>query len=248
LGVREVHVGCSGWNYRDWRGAFYPEGVPASRWLEHYAQRFTTVEVNTTFYRLTKRDTVARWVEQTPPGFLFAVKGSRYLTHMRRLQDRDRGLHRFFDPLAPMIEAGKLGPVLWQLPATFRRDDELLDAWLEALRAFPAPGHALEFRDASWFHPAVEEILRRHGAALVIAHRRGELAFQTEAITTDWTFVRFHFGDRGRRGNYSDTELREWAARIDGFRRRAEVFAYFNNDWEAFAPRNGLALQRELAR
>jgi uncharacterized protein YecE (DUF72 family) len=241
-------VGCSGWNYRDWRGAFYPEGVPASRWLEHYARRFGTVEVNTTFYRLTKRETVARWVQQTPPGFQFAVKGSRFLTHMRRLQDRDRGLRRFFDPLAPMIEAGKLGPVLWQLPATFRRDDELLDAWLEALRAFPATGHAMEFRHESWFAGDVEEILRRHGAALVIAHRRGELAFQTEALTTDWTFLRFHYGDRGRRGNYADSELQDWARRIAGLRERAEVFAFFNNDWEAFAPRNALRLQRLLDR
>jgi uncharacterized protein YecE (DUF72 family) len=237
-----VRVGCSGWNYRDWRGAVYPPGLPAARWLEHYAARFDTVEVNTTFYRLPARDAVARWVEQTPERFVFAVKGSRFLTHMKRLTDTGQGLERFYERIEPLVASRRLGPVLWQLPERFHRDDERLDRWLAAL---PAGRHALEFRHPSWFHPEVEALLRARGAALVIADRRG-LDFQTHAMTAGWTFVRFHHGSRGRRGNYSHSELEAWCRRLSGWAGEREVFAYFNNDWEAFAPRNAATLARCL--
>jgi len=105
-----VRIGCSGWNYQSWRASFYPPRTPASRWLEHYARVFDTVEVNSTFYRLAKREAVARWVEQTPPDFLFAIKSSQYLTHMRRLTDMERGVHRLYEPLQPLIDAGRMGP------------------------------------------------------------------------------------------------------------------------------------------
>ncbi len=239
---RPVRVGCSGWNYRDWRGTFYPAGLPPARWLEHYAARFATVEVNATFYRLPSRDAVARWVEQTPEGFVFCVKGSRYLTHIRRLRDTGQGLERFYERIEPLVAAGRLGPVLWQLPERFHRDDERLDRWLSAL---PAGRHALEFRHPSWFVGEVEALLRAHGAALVVADRPG-LDFQTHALTAPWTFVRLHHGHRGRRGNYSATELEEWARRLRGWAREREVFTFFNNDWEAFAPRNAAQLARLL--
>ena len=119
-----IRIGCSGWNYASWRDGFYPQGLPASRWLEHYARTFDTVEVNTTFYRLARREAVARWVRQAPAGFCFAVKSSRYLTHMKRLTDLDVGVDRLYEPLQPLIAAGRLGPVLWQLPGNFHRNDE----------------------------------------------------------------------------------------------------------------------------
>jgi uncharacterized protein YecE (DUF72 family) len=241
--LRPAHVGCSGWNYRDWRERFYPKGLPQSRWLEYYASVFDTVEVNFTFYRLPNRDAVARWVEQTPPGFVFAVKGSRYLTHMKRLTDLGQGLERFYERIEPLRDAGRLGPVLWQLPERFHRDEERLAGLLDAV---PPGRHCVELRHPSWFVPEVMEVLRSRGAALVIADRPG-LDFQTHELTADWTFVRFHHGRRGRRGNYSDAELREWAARIDGWRRSVEVNAYFNNDWEAFAPHNALTLRKALS-
>ena len=238
-----VWVGCSGWNYASWRGRFYPDGLPARRWLEHYASRFDTVEVNATFYRLATRRAVESWVQQTPPGFLFAVKASRYLTHVKRLRDLDRGIQRFSAPLEPMQAARRLGPVLWQLPENFHRDDARLDA---ALSAFPRGRQAVEFRHQSWFVPEVEEILRRHGAALVIGHHP-QRPFQTLAITAAFTFVRFHYGARGRRGNYSERELAEWASRIADWRDDGlDVFAYFNNDWEGFAPRNAARLESLL--
>jgi uncharacterized protein YecE (DUF72 family) len=239
-----VRVGCSGWQYKDWRGRLYPEGLPASRWLPRYAEQFDTVEVNSTFYRLASRDAVARWVEQTPDGFVFAAKASRYLTHVRRLRDIDQGVHRYYERIMPLVEADKLGPVVWQLPPNFRRDDEVLAAALERL---PPGRHCFEFRHESWFTQATYSILREHDAALVIAdHPRWP--FQARELTADWTLLRLHHGHRGRRGNYSETELDEWARRIRTWSRRADVFVYFNNDWEGFALANARSLRRRLPR
>lgn len=240
-----VHVGCSGWAYRDWRERFYPAGCPQARWLSSYAERFETVELNTTFYRLARPEAVARWVRETPPQFLFAAKASRYLTHMKRLTDLSRGVERFYASIAPLVESGKLGPVIWQLPESFHRDDARLAAALEAIADLPPRRHAFEFRHESWFAPEVEALLRAHGVALVIGDTP-QRPFQTLALTAGFTVVRFHFGRRGRRGNYSEAELRAWAARLREWRGEVEVFAYFNNDWEAFAPRNAARL-RELA-
>lgn len=240
--MRTARIGCSGWNYDSWRGPFYPIRAPRRRWLELYASRFDTVEVNSTFYRLARRDAVATWVRDTPASFIFAVKASRYLTHVKRLTDLDQGIQRFYDPLEPLLQAGRLGPVLWQLPENFHRDDARLHAWLAAL---PGGRHTIEFRHPSWFVPAVLNALREHRVALTIGDHRSR-PFQPRVATADWWFVRFHFGTRGRRGNYSDSEVDEWAGRIAAWRRRGEVFAYFNNDWDAFAPANAWRLARRL--
>ncbi len=243
--TRPVRVGLSGWNYAHWRnGVFYPPRCPASRWLEFYAERFDTVEVNSTFYRLPRRDAVARWVEQTPEDFPFSVKASRYLTHVKRLRDLGPGLERFLERIEPLLASPKLGPLLWQLPPTFRRDDDRL---AEALARFPRElRHCVEFRDPSWFAEETYALLREHGVALVIGDRPQVNWFQTHELTADWTFVRFHGGTRGLRGNYSESELREWAARLRAWSGTHEVFAYFNNDWEGFAPRNALRLKELL--
>lgn len=240
--MRAVRIGCSGWNYADWRGTFYPRGTPPRRWLGHYATRFDTVEVNSTFYRLASRDAVAAWVEQTPEDFVFALKASRYMTHVKRLADLPVAIGRYFERIEPLVNSPKLGPIVWQLPATFHRDDERLAG---ALGALPPGRHCFEFRHPSWFAPDVYGLLREAGAALVIGDTP-DRPFQSYEMTADWTLVRFHQGRRGRRGKYSDTELDEWAERIAGWRRRVEVYAFFNNDWEAFAVRNATALRRRL--
>jgi len=240
--MRPVRIGCSGWNYDDWRGRLYPEGLGKPRWLSRYAEAFDTVEVNSTFYRLASRNAVARWVEQTPPGFLFAAKASRYLTHIRRLRELEQGIERYYERIEPLVESGKLGPIVWQLPANFRRDDEVLAG---ALSALPPGRHCFEFRHESWFKPQVYELLRDHGVALVIADSP-KWPFQARKVTCDWTLVRLHHGRRGRRGNYSERELDEWARRIAQWRRRAEVLVYFNNDWEGFAVANARSLKRRL--
>jgi uncharacterized protein YecE (DUF72 family) len=240
--MKPVHVGCSGWNYRDWRETVYPKGLPARRWLEHYATLFETVEVNNTFYRLPAVDAVRNWAEQTPRGFVFTVKASRYLTHIKRLTEMGAGVERFYERIEPLREAGKLGPVLWQLPGNFRRDDERLGRALEQL---PAGRHCFEFRHESWFVPDVYALLRRHGVALVIGDHP-DRPFQTHEQTAPWTLVRFHYGRRGRNGNYSLTELEEWRRRIASWRTDREVFAYFNNDWSGYAVRNARWLAAHL--
>jgi uncharacterized protein YecE (DUF72 family) len=242
---RPVRIGCSGWNYASWKEELY-EGRPARSWLEHYARHFDTVEVNTTFYRLPSRDAVANWERTVPPGFLFTIKASRYLTHVKRLQDLGPGLARFYERLEPLLASPKLGPLLWQLPPTFKRDDERLASALALLP--PGQRHCFEFRHPSWFADEVYDLLRRHGVALAIGDRPEVRAFQAHVFTADWTLVRFHYGSRGRRGNYSETELREWARRFEEWRAGVEIFAYFNNDWEVFAVRNALRLRTLLAR
>jgi uncharacterized protein YecE (DUF72 family) len=240
--VKPVHIGCSGWNYTDWRGVLYPKGLPTTRWLERYAEVFDTVEINNTFYRLPSRDAVRGWVEQSPAGFTFAVKSSRYLTHIKRLTDMEQGVARLLERLEPLTGSPKMGPMLWQLPANFKRDDERL---AHALDHLPAGRHAFEFRDPSWFDDEVLETLRRHGVALVIGDHP-ERPWQPHEVTADFTFVRFHHGHRGRRGNYSQTELDEWARELKRLARRSEVFAYFNNDWEGFAIHNARGMRERL--
>jgi uncharacterized protein YecE (DUF72 family) len=240
-GRRPVRIGCSGWNYASWKDEFY-EGRPARLWLEHYAQHFDTVEVNNTFYRLPNRESVANWERTAPQGFLFTIKASRYLTHIKRLQELGEGLERFYERIEPLLQSPKMGPVLWQLPPTFKRDDERLANALARLDR-TNERHCVEFRHASWFATDVYELLREHRVALVIGDRPEVHAFQAHELTADWTLVRFHYGSRGRRGNYSETELREWAERIRAWSERIEVFAYFNNDWEVFAVRNALRMK-----
>jgi uncharacterized protein YecE (DUF72 family) len=237
-----IRVGCSGWNYASWRDVLYPKGCPQRRWLERYAEVFDTVEVNATFYRLPSRDGVARWVTQTPEDFVFAVKSSRYLTHMKRLTDMDRGVGRLLERLEPLTQSPKMGPMLWQLPETFHRDDERLAFALERL---PPGRHAFEFRHESWFADEVLDALRAHGVALAIGDHP-ERPWQRREVTADFTYVRFHYGRRGRRGNYGPSELDVWARELAGFARDGDVFAYFNNDWEGFAVRNALDLRARL--
>jgi uncharacterized protein YecE (DUF72 family) len=240
--MRRVWIGCSGWNYRDWRERVYPKGLGTGRWLEHYATLFDTVEVNSTFYRLASPDAVARWVKQTPSHFVFAAKASRYLTHIKRLTELDRGVRRFYEGIQPLVDSEKVGPIVWQLPENFHRDDDRLAAALDGL---PPGRHCFEFRHRSWFTDDVYSLLREHGVALVIGDHP-ERPFQSYERTADWTFIRLHHGQRGRRGNYSETELEVWAERIADWRESAEVFVYFNNDWEGFAVRNGTWMRKQL--
>jgi uncharacterized protein YecE (DUF72 family) len=228
-----IRVGCSGWNYADWRERVYPKGLPPSRWLAHYS----------TFYRLAKPKPVAAWVEATPPEFVFAVKASQYLTHMKRLIDIEQGIERFYAGIAPLAASPKLGPVLWQLPERFERDVPRLAAALDQL---PSGRHAFEFRHESWFTDEVLDLLRWHGVALAVGHHP-QRPWQPWETTTDWSFVRFHWG-RGRRGNYSESQLQELAPRVAEMAEAGDCFAYFNNDWEGFAVANAKRLRRLLAR
>ena len=176
---------------------------------------------------------------------MLAVKVSRYLTHIVRMRETAKHLGLLLDRIEPLVGTPKLGPLLWQLPPTFQRDDERLAS---ALAELPQElRHAFEFRHESWFADDVMELLRAHRVTLVIADGPKVRGFQRHELTADFAFVRFHAGARGRRGNYSDAELAEWADRIRGWADEGDVFAYFNNDWEGFAPRNAAALRGLLA-
>ena len=244
--MEPVRVGCSGWNYRDWRERFYPKGMPAREWLAHYANEFDTVEVNTTFYRLPATASVARWVDETPAGFTFAVKVSRYITHIKRLLEVPQHLPLLYERIAPLLRSPKLGPLLWQLPPTFKVDLDRLAGALEHLH--DGHRHAFEFRHESWFCEEVYTLLREHRVALVIGDRPEVNAFQAHELTAGFAFVRFHSGTRGRNGNYSHSELDEWADRLERWSREVDVFAYFNNDWEGFAVENARYLKARLGR
>jgi uncharacterized protein YecE (DUF72 family) len=204
---------------------------------------FDTVEVNATFYRLPETSTVRNWAEQVPDGFLFAVKGSRYLTHMRRLRDMKDGLRRFWERIEPLPEAGRLGPVLWQLPERFERADDVLR---DALEALPPADHCFEFRHGSWFADEVYALLEEHGASLAIGDD-ARRPLPAAGPVGPLAYLRLHYGSRGRDGNYSDRELEGWRRRIAGWRARRAVFVYLNNDWRGYAPRNARTLRRSLS-
>ncbi len=232
-----VLVGTSGWQYRHWRDAFYPAGVPQRQWLEYYAGRFPTVESNGTFYRLPARATFEQWRARTPDGFVVAVKASRYLTHVRRLRDPAGPVGRMLEAFAGLGE--KLGPVLLQLPPDMRADHALLD---QALAQFP-PGTrvAVEPRHRSWWSDPVRDVLTARGAALCWADRAGQPVTPLWR-TADWGYVRFHEGTATPWPRYTDDCLREWAARVArAWPAPGLAFAYFNNDQEGAAVRDAAA-------
>jgi uncharacterized protein YecE (DUF72 family) len=241
---RPVHIGCAGWVYPHWRELFYPKGVPQRAWLSYYAEHFDTVEINNTFYRLPSPSAVRGWVDNSPDGFRFAVKISRYMSHIKRLTMVEAGLNRFYQPLESLMKTDKLGPLLWQFPPNFHRDTERLAG---ALAELPAGRHAFEFRHESWFDDDVYDLLRKHGAALVIGDESSRWVSTPPVRTADWTYIRFHHGSRGRHGNYSDAEIARWARRLAQWRRDTEIYAYFNNDWQGFAIRNARLLKKKLA-
>lgn len=238
-------VGTSGWQYRDWRGEFYPSGVATARWLEHYAGHFGTVENNGTFYRLASHETFAAWRDRTPPGFLMAIKASRYLTHVRRLRDPAEPVDRLLSAAEGLGD--RLGPVLLQLPPTLRADPAALANCLaEFDRQFSARrlgGRVcLEFRHPSWIIDTVREILAAHNAALCWADRNGR-PLGPLWRTADWGYLRFHEGAARDWPRYGTRSLHSWVARISGaFARDEDVFAYFNNDQRCAAPRDADAL------
>lgn len=227
-------VGTSGWQYRHWRGSFYPQELPASAWLQHYAGRFATVEVNASFYRLPRRETVERWAETVPPGFVLTFKASRYVTHVRRLRECAEPLERMWSVVAGA--GGKLGPVLFQLPPTFRVDEPLLRAFLPMLP--PEMRVAFEFRHPTWSTRGVHDALDAAGAALVHADRPG-VRVQIPTVG-GWTYLRFHQG-RSAVARYRRSKLRAYADAVVAAR-PAELFAYFNNDADTAAPHDASVL------
>jgi uncharacterized protein YecE (DUF72 family) len=233
-----IWIGTSGWQYRDWRGTFYPQKLPQREWLIHYASGFDTVEVNNSFYRLPETTTFEHWRDVTPDGFLFAVKANRYLTHIRRLREPAEPLELFWS--RARVLGPRLGPVLFQLPPRFPAEDDRLETFLRALPT--GLQAAFEFRDPSWHTPAIFDLLSDAGAALVWADRPGRRI--VPPLTAEWAYVRFHQGRRDTPG-YPRAKLRRWADRLARLPVR-ELFVYFNNDEEAAAPRDAVTFRSLL--
>jgi len=235
-----VRVGCSGWQYAHWRGNFYPADVPQREWFAHYARHFDTVEINNTFYRLPESGTFAAWRRHAPRGFVYAVKASRFLTHMKKLKEPEEPLHRFFTRARSLQRT--LGPVLYQLPPRWPLN---LDRLQEFLRRVPR-GHrqAIEFREPSWYADAVFALLERYGVALCLHDMQGS-ASGMRAVGP-FVYVRFH-GVQKYSGSYADRTLDGWA---EWLAERAlagvPVYAYFNNDAGGHAPRDAVRLRDRI--
>jgi uncharacterized protein YecE (DUF72 family) len=237
-----VLIGTSGYVYRDWRERFYPRGLPARAWLPYYARHFSTVELNNPFYRLPTAAMFRAWRDAVPSGFVFAVKASRFLTHVKRLRDPAAPLRRFLIRVRAL--GPTLGPVLFQLPPQFHVNEDRLVRFLAALgrqRLIPDLRAALEVRHASWLEPRIFDHLRDANVALVF-HDSKPLSV-TAPVTADFVYVRRH--GYGARGSYPRRALAADASRIRRWRRDGrDVHVYFNNDWRAFAVENALALAR----
>jgi uncharacterized protein YecE (DUF72 family) len=236
-----LRVGCSGWQYSHWRGHLYPPDLPLSRWFEHYASVFDTVEINNTFYRLPEAETFAAWRRRAPPGFLFAVKASRYLTHMKKLKDAEEPVERFFSRARQLVP--KLGPVLYQLPPRWPRDLDRLREFLAVLP--PRALHAVEFREPTWYDPEVLAELDRRGVALCLHDMPGSATDRRSA--GPFVYVRFHGSGSRYGGAYSDERLDDWSGWLAAeMARGRSVFAYFNNDAGGHAPRDAIRLRDRI--
>jgi uncharacterized protein YecE (DUF72 family) len=238
----QIHIGTSGWHYAHWRGPFYPEKIKAADMLHFYTGRFDTVEINNSFYRLPPIGALEKWRDLTPPEFCFAVKGSRYLTHMKKLKDPKPGLAKFFSRIDHLQK--KLGPILFQLPPGWKCNAQRLDSFLAALPR--KHRYAFELRDGTWHNTPVYELLRRYNAAFCIYELAG---FEAAAeITADFTYVRLHGPlATAYQGSYQTRVLSSWARRIARWRGRLrDIYVYFDNDQEGFAALNAAELKKML--
>jgi len=235
------YIGCSGWHYDHWRGVYYPQGLPKSKWLQFYAKQFDTVELNNSFYRLPSEKAFVTWSESSPSDFTFAVKVSRFITHVKRLRNLESALETFLSR-ARLLQH-KLGPLLYQLPPNMKRNEEVLENFVSLLPK--EQRHVLEFRHQSWINDAVFNILHRYQVGLCIFDMPG---FTCPLVaTSDFAYIRFHGSASLYSSCYSDEELSQWSEKIANLAKNLKaIYVYFNNDAEGFAVRNALTLVNHL--
>jgi uncharacterized protein YecE (DUF72 family) len=239
----EIRVGCSGWQYKHWRGDFYPADLPQKRWFEHYASVFDTVEVNNSFYRLPEASTFAGWAARAPARFLFAVKASRFLTHMKKLKDPEEPIDRFFSRARSLRR--HLGPVLYQLPPGWKLDRSRLEHFLQVLPRNVR--HVLEFREPSWYCDDVYASMQHHGVALCLHDMAGSATSRVRV--GPFVYVRFHGASGRYGGSYPESRLEPWSVWLrEQAEKGANVYAYFNNDIGGHAPRDAIKLRTLLHR
>lgn len=244
-----LFIGTSGYSYKHWaKGVFYPQGLPSNKWLEFYCERFNAVELNVTFYRLVKQSTFEGWMKRTPKDFSFAVKGSRFITHVKRLKAVEEPLKKFGASLIPLMKKTKC--VLWQLPPGFKADPERLKFFCSLLaksRVLKKTRHVFEFRHETWFTEETCGILKQFNYGLCFAASPKKIG--EEVLTADFVYLRFHGGSSLYASNYSDEQLKTWARKVKEWKPKiGQVFAFFNNDNYGFAPPNAMRLRDFLTR
>lgn len=236
----ELFIGTSGYAYKQWRGVFYPKELPQDEWLAFYSKHFSTVEINATFYGSFSRETFAKWREDAGKDFAFTLKGSRYITHMKRLRDAKPSVERFFAPAAGL--GSSLSCVCWQFPRNFQRKDETLARLETFLSLLPRDvRQAFEFRHDSWFDTSAFALLNRHHAGFVI--NDSPHFPSSEHVTGDFAYIRFHGPGKLYASSYTEAELRAWATKIGRYLRTGDVYGYFNNDAAAYAVKNAKELR-----
>jgi uncharacterized protein YecE (DUF72 family) len=234
-----VFIGTSGWHYKHWKGTFYPERLAQKSWLSFYAQRFNSVELNATFYRLPPESAPAQWRDNTPAGFCFAAKGSRFLTHMKKLRDAQAGVEKFFERIQGLGD--KLGPILFQLPPQWPVDQQRLESFFEVLPR--RRRYAFEFRNPTWNTAPVYDLLAKRNAALCIFDLAGVQS--PIEVTAEFTYIRLHGPGGKYQGSYDDRTMRTWAKRIQHWGLKA-AYVYFDNDQAGYAPKNAARLREIL--
>ncbi len=237
----EIRIGTSGWNYRHWRGVFYPSKLPVHRWLSYYSQFFDTVEVNATFYGSLKRETLRRWLAETPESFVFAVKASRFITHVRRLKGVSEAIQRFWEEV--LLLGNKLGPILYQLPPSLTYDPAIIEDFLACLP--PEPPSVIEIRNATFHQREFLEQLKKYRVALCLSDTAGRYPSLWEEVTADLVYIRLHGSRRLYHSCYTEEELQVWARKIRRFPVK-RVYVYFDNDALGWAPENALRLKALL--
>ncbi len=270
---RKTLIGISGYDYKPWRGSFYPDALPARRWLEYASERFDSIELNGTFYSLKSPRVFERWLAEVREDFVFAVKGGRFITHNLKLRNVETALGNFF--ASGLLALGRqTGPFLWQLPATYRFDAERMDSFMRQLPRSSREGeavarqhdhrlrrgelldaaakvpyrHAFEVRHESYFHDEFYAILREHRCGFVVADTGGTFPY-AEEVTADFVYVRLHGPRQLYASGYTDAELAVWARKIRSWRRRkGDVYVYFDNDVKTYAPFDAMRLMSLVGR
>lgn len=238
-----LFIGTSGWNYNHWKNVFYPQGLAAAKWLEYYSGFFNTVELNVTFYRLVNKQTFQGWYRRTPKNFRFVIKGSSYITHIKRLNDSAEAFSLLMKNAGALKE--KLAVILWQLNPGFKKDLKRLESFCEVLQK-SGTRNAFEFRNASWFEDETYSLLRKYKFCLCIAHSGEKFPLKKE-ITSDFLYLRFHGGQSLYGSDYTNEELSGWSDFALSSSCR-DIFAFFNNDARGYAVKNAMEFRKVLGK
>lgn len=237
--AKNIHIGTSGWHYEHWVGTFYPQDISKEGFLSYYANHFHTVEINNSFYHLPQKKTFELWRDTVPSGFIFAVKASRFITHMKKLSEPERTLSVFMERTGGLQE--KLGPILFQLPPYWKRNVERLESFLSALPI--GYRYTFEFRDPSWFHSDVYDALAKHRAAFCVFELAGLQS--PKELTADFTYIRLHGPGDAYSGRYEKAVLADWAKTFSEWTGKGkEIYCYFDNDELGYAAQNAMELQK----